>query len=429
MNNPSTLKRAQDELDIKVGKHRKVNESDIKNLVYLQAIIKETLRLYPAAKLSVPREAMEDCNVAGFHIQAGTRLLVNLWKLPRDSEIWPDPLEFQPGGFLTKQWILRSSLNAKGNKKKGKRPPEPSGQWPLIGHLHLLGADKLLHRTLGDMADNWEVAKKCYTTSDKVFATRPKSLAIKLMGYDHGSFVFAPYGPYWCDVRKLAMVELLSNRQLEMHKHVQDSEVKILIKEFYGQWASNKDGPALVEMKERFGNLSLNVVMTENSGKRYFGTHACGDEPKRGKKAFDDFMILVGLFMVSDAIPFLGWLDTVKMFTAQMKRVAEEVDYVLGSWVEEHRQNRLSANDNGAEQDFIHAMLSVIDDGQFSGRDPDTIIKGTCSSTSYVDCRTLYELAMTQQLSLLHGPSLLLNNRHVLKKAQADLMTTWLMMV
>ena len=90
------------------------------------------------------------------------------------------------------------------------------------------------------MVSSWEVAKKCYTTSDKVFATRPKSLAIKLMGYDHGSFVFAPYGPYWCDVRKQAIVELLSNRQLEMHKHVQDTEVKILIKEFYGQWASNK---------------------------------------------------------------------------------------------------------------------------------------------------------------------------------------------
>ncbi|KAJ9704894.1 hypothetical protein PVL29_003106 [Vitis rotundifolia] len=205
------------------------------------------------------------------------------------------------------------------------------------------------------------LAKKCYTTSDKVFATRPRSLAIKLMGYDHGSFVFAPYGPYWCDVRKLAMVELLSNRQLEMHKHSFMGN---------GQWASNKDGPALAEMKERFGNLSLNVVVRAISGKPYFGTHACGDEPKRGKKAFDDFMILVGLFMVSDAIPFLGWLDTVKGFTARMKRVAKE----------EHRQNRLSANDNGAEQDFIHAMLSVIDDGQFSGRDPETIIKGTCSN-------------------------------------------------
>ena len=159
--------------------------------------------------------------------------------------------------------LLATVFNAKGNKKKGKRPPEPSGRWPLISHLHLLRADKLLHRKLGDMADkygpifcihlglrkalvvsSWEVAKECYTTNDKVFATRPRSLAIKLMGYDHGSFVFAPCGPYWRDVQKLAMAELLSNRQLEMHKHVQDSEVKILIKELYGQWASNKDGPA-----------------------------------------------------------------------------------------------------------------------------------------------------------------------------------------
>ena len=148
-----------------------------------------------------------------------------------------------------------------------------------------------------------------------------------------------------------------------------------------GQWAMGKQQglPALVEMKERFGNLALNVVVRAIAGKRYFGTHACGDEPKRAKKAFEDFIILLGLFMVSDVIPFLGWLDTMKGFTAEMKRVAKEVDYVLGSWVEDHRQNRLSANDNGAEQDFIHAMLSVIDDGQFSGRDPDTIIKGTCS--------------------------------------------------
>ena len=51
--------------------------------------------------------------------------------------------------------LLATVLNAKGNKKKGERPPEPSGRWPLIGHLHLLGADKLLHRTLGDMADKY----------------------------------------------------------------------------------------------------------------------------------------------------------------------------------------------------------------------------------------------------------------------------------
>jgi hypothetical protein len=100
LNNREVLGKAQDELDIQVGKHRQVDETDIKNLVYLQAIVKETMRLYPAAPLSAPRQAMEDCTVAGFHIPAGTRLLVNLWKLHRDPNIWSHPLEFQPERFL-----------------------------------------------------------------------------------------------------------------------------------------------------------------------------------------------------------------------------------------------------------------------------------------------------------------------------------------
>ena len=51
LNNRDVLKKAQDELDIQVGTERLVNESDTRNLVYLQSIIKETMRLYPAAPL------------------------------------------------------------------------------------------------------------------------------------------------------------------------------------------------------------------------------------------------------------------------------------------------------------------------------------------------------------------------------------------
>ena len=102
LNNRHVLRKAQDELEKHVGKNRQVNESDVKNLTYLRAIIKETLRLYPAAPLNGPHEAIEDCTVAGFHISAGTRLFVNLWKLQRDPSIWSDPLEFQPERFIEK---------------------------------------------------------------------------------------------------------------------------------------------------------------------------------------------------------------------------------------------------------------------------------------------------------------------------------------
>ncbi|XP_057989159.1 flavonoid-6-hydroxylase-like isoform X2 [Hevea brasiliensis] len=70
LNNRHVLKKAQQELDIIVGRERQVNESDTKDLVYLQAIIKESFRLYPAGPLSVPHESIEDCSIGGYHIPA-----------------------------------------------------------------------------------------------------------------------------------------------------------------------------------------------------------------------------------------------------------------------------------------------------------------------------------------------------------------------
>ncbi|KAK9136198.1 hypothetical protein Syun_015528 [Stephania yunnanensis] len=97
LNNPHVLKKAQEELMAQVGNDQHMDESDIKNLVYLQAIIKETIRLYPPA----PREAIEDGVVAGYHVPVGMRVIANLWKIQRDPSIWTDPLEFQPERFLT----------------------------------------------------------------------------------------------------------------------------------------------------------------------------------------------------------------------------------------------------------------------------------------------------------------------------------------
>ncbi|KAM3341938.1 hypothetical protein P3S68_026904 [Capsicum galapagoense] len=111
LNNYEALKKAQDELDIHVGKDRWVQELDLKNLVYLQAIVNESLRLYPAAPLLLPHESIEDCVVSGYDIPKGTRLLVNIWKFHYDPDIWPNPHEFKPERFLT----THKDVNVRGN--------------------------------------------------------------------------------------------------------------------------------------------------------------------------------------------------------------------------------------------------------------------------------------------------------------------------
>lgn len=100
LNHPNALRRVRAELDAQVGPGRQVDEADVKSLPYLRAVVKETMRAHPSLPLSAPREAAADCHVAGYRVPAGTRLIVNLWKIHRDPRVWADPDEFRPERFL-----------------------------------------------------------------------------------------------------------------------------------------------------------------------------------------------------------------------------------------------------------------------------------------------------------------------------------------
>lgn len=94
------LEKIQAELDIYVGRERHIKQYDINNLTYLQAVVKETLRLYPAGPLSLPHESIDDCIINGYHVPKGTRILVNVSKVHRDPNFWLDPNTFRPERFL-----------------------------------------------------------------------------------------------------------------------------------------------------------------------------------------------------------------------------------------------------------------------------------------------------------------------------------------
>lgn len=53
-----------------------------------------------------------------------------------------------------------------------------------------------------------------------------------------------------------------------------------------------------------------------------------------------DFFYLFGVFVLSDTVPFLGWLD-VNGYEKAMKKTAMKLDAMMGRLLEENKQKRL----------------------------------------------------------------------------------------
>ena len=101
---PDIQSRVQDELDRVVGPSRAVTESDISDMVYLPAVVKEVLRLHPPGPLlSWSRLSIEDTTVEGHHVPEGTTAMVDMWAIMRDPDLWSDPLDFKPERFVNSQ--------------------------------------------------------------------------------------------------------------------------------------------------------------------------------------------------------------------------------------------------------------------------------------------------------------------------------------
>ncbi|XP_065882067.1 cytochrome P450 726A27-like [Euphorbia lathyris] len=99
MKNPIVMEKAQQEIRKVCLKNGKLDESVIDELIFLKAIIKETMRLHPPAPL-LPRLCGEECKIDGYSIKAKTEVLVNVWAIGRDPNHWIEPETFNPERFI-----------------------------------------------------------------------------------------------------------------------------------------------------------------------------------------------------------------------------------------------------------------------------------------------------------------------------------------
>lgn len=76
---PTIQARARAEVDSVVGRDRMPEMSDIDNMPYLAALLKEIMRFHVQTPLIVPHATSQDDIHDGYFIAKGTTVIANLW--------------------------------------------------------------------------------------------------------------------------------------------------------------------------------------------------------------------------------------------------------------------------------------------------------------------------------------------------------------
>ncbi|KAL3849387.1 hypothetical protein ACJIZ3_011269 [Penstemon smallii] len=167
--NPSKMSNLKNELNLVVGKGKKVEESDISKLPYLQAVIKEVFRYHPPAPFLIPHKADADIEIdGGYMIPKNTQVIVNVWAIGRDSRIWSNPYSFEPERFLD------SKIDVKG--QDFELIPFGSGRRICPG---MPLAHQMIHLMVATLVHNFDWEPKELNTNDKFGLSLRRVLPLK----------------------------------------------------------------------------------------------------------------------------------------------------------------------------------------------------------------------------------------------------------
>lgn len=176
LRNPKALLEARRELQQIIGKGNAVEESDVTRLPYLQAIVKETLRLHPPVPFLLPRKVEADIEIHNFVVPKDAQVLINAWAIGRDPSIWKEPDSFHPERFIG------SDMDVKGRDfglipfGAGRRicPGLPLA----IRMLHLL-LGRLIHSFVWELEDG--ITPENLNMDDKYSIVLQKAQPLKII--------------------------------------------------------------------------------------------------------------------------------------------------------------------------------------------------------------------------------------------------------
>jgi cytochrome P450 len=105
---PEVVAKLTEEIDRVVGKQAPTFEM-IPQLAYTRSVLQEIMRVHPPS-FWLPRTAVEDDELNGYHIKAGQMVAVSMYNIHHNPDVWENPEVFDPERFSTENSQKRHQL-------------------------------------------------------------------------------------------------------------------------------------------------------------------------------------------------------------------------------------------------------------------------------------------------------------------------------
>ncbi|PIA51611.1 hypothetical protein AQUCO_01100453v1 [Aquilegia coerulea] len=191
-----------------------------------------------------------------------------------------------------------------------------------------------------------EMIKEIKHNQDLEFANRPNTTVSKLVHYGGINLLHSPYGDYWRQLRKIYVMELLSNKRIQSFKYIREEEVALMIKKI----SLSCSVGGLVNIRELVTGLTNDIICRCALGRKP------GEEDGHGNfgELATESVSLFTAFSFGDLFPWLGWMDYLTGLVSRMKKASRELDNFFDQIIDEHLVQSIHSN-----TDFVDILLET----------------------------------------------------------------------
>ncbi|KAL5207063.1 hypothetical protein ABZP36_031498 [Zizania latifolia] len=277
--------------------------------------------------------------------------------------------------------LLQLKLAISGGGDGVRLPPGP-WRLPVVGSLHHMMGERLVHRAMADLAHRLDAplmylklgevpvvvastpaaAREITRTHDLAFAGRSLSPTARRMRPGGDGLVFAPYGPLWRQLRKICVVELLSARRVRSFRRVREEEVGRLVDALAAASSSSSQHGEAVNISERITELVSDSAVRAMIGDRFERRDEFLEEEAKQSELLSGFS-LDNLFPSSWLASAIG--GTVRRSEANRRKLYKLMDCAI----RQHQERRAAAVDGAAGmedekgQDILYELLRIQKEG------------------------------------------------------------------